>query len=331
MRMWHFSPPYFFSVLLAMLFTLPACAASPWQAMIAPSGSIHLSYAGKDMGVLEPGLFEHEWRSMSIQPAPIGATVQNGVCRSKIVSPNGVSVDAVTKIEQVTNGLHLNYQLTPQKDVRLDSLHVSIPFPVASLIGGKFTADEATKPFPAEVKEAGLYSNNTKKLTLSFAAGATMELAFSTPAPTLLQDDRLWGAQTFSLRVGPQMGDGPVWPAGKTYTLDLTLTSPQGFAVDYDGPVTITANDEWLPLDTKLDIVAGSALDFSTLVPWHTPSGKYGRVIATADGKFAFENQPKMPVRFYGVNLCFSGQYLSHEEADQLATRLQRLGYNAVR
>ena len=36
-------------------------------------------------------------------------------------------------------------------------------------------------------------------------------------------------------------------------------------------------------------------------------------------------------MRFYGVNLCFSAHYITHEQADRLAERLARLGYNAVR
>ncbi|MDO8597858.1 MAG: beta-galactosidase, partial [Sulfuricaulis sp.] len=53
--------------------------------------------------------------------------------------------------------------------------------------------------------------------------------------------------------------------------------------------------------------------------------------IANADGQFAFADSPGTPRRFYGVNLCFGAHYLSHAEADGLAERLVRLGYNALR
>jgi len=102
-------------------------------------------------------------------------------------------------------------------------------------------------------------------------------------------------------------------------------------ADDSGGPVTIQAGTDWLPLDLSLDIEPGSALDFTNVVPWHAPAGKFGRVIAGPQGKTAFAGRPNDPVRFYGCNFCFSGQYLSHEQADRVATRLQRLGYNAVR
>lgn len=61
------------------------------------------------------------------------------------------------------------------------------------------------------------------------------------------------------------------------------------------------------------------------------PAGKHGRVIARPDGRFAFEKTPDRPARFYGINLCFGAHYLEKAEADRLAERLQRLGYNALR
>ncbi len=97
-----------------------------------------------------------------------------------------------------------------------------------------------------------------------------------------------------------------------------------------DAAVTITAGPNWLPLDVSLDIEPGSALDFSSVLPRHAPAGKFGRVVATEAGHFAFE-QLATPARFYGVDLCCTAQYLPHELADRLAERLVRLGYNAVR
>jgi len=98
-----------------------------------------------------------------------------------------------------------------------------------------------------------------------------------------------------------------------------------------NAPVTITAGADWIPLRAELEIEPGSALDFSGMGFSDAPAGKHGRVIARPDGQFAFEDSPRLPRRFYGVNLCFSAQYLTHEQADQLAQRLARLGYNAIR
>lgn len=97
-----------------------------------------------------------------------------------------------------------------------------------------------------------------------------------------------------------------------------------------DKSLTITAGADWLPLEVNLDIVPGSALDFSRVVPRHAPAGKFGRMVVTGQGKFAFENC-STPARFYGVDLCCTAQFLPHELADRLAERLVRLGYNTVR
>ncbi|MBN2505176.1 MAG: hypothetical protein JXQ71_00635 [Verrucomicrobia bacterium] len=96
-------------------------------------------------------------------------------------------------------------------------------------------------------------------------------------------------------------------------------------------PVVIEAGPDWVPLRAELDIEPGSALDFSGMGLTEAPAGKHGRVIARADGQFAFEDSPDKARRFYGVNLCFGAHYVSRGEADRLAERLVRLGYNAVR
>ena len=71
-----------------------------------------------------------------------------------------------------------------------------------------------------------------------------------------------------------------------------------------------------------------SALDFSFLN--HVPAGKFGRVVAEGD-HFEFAERPGEPVRFYGVNLCWSAHELTHAQSDLLAVRLARLGFNSVR
>jgi len=95
--------------------------------------------------------------------------------------------------------------------------------------------------------------------------------------------------------------------------------------------LTIAADDVWVPLQTELEIEAGSALDFSALGFRDGPCGSRGRVIATADGHFAYAGDPATPRRFYGVNLCFTALYQPKELTDRLLDRLVRLGYNTVR
>ena len=94
--------------------------------------------------------------------------------------------------------------------------------------------------------------------------------------------------------------------------------------------VVVKEGPQWVRLHNHKDILKGSALDFSTQKLQQGPAGKQGWLKAV-DGHFEFEKRPGKPCRFYGVNLCFSANYPTHEVADQLADRLVRLGYNSIR
>lgn len=90
------------------------------------------------------------------------------------------------------------------------------------------------------------------------------------------------------------------------------------------------AGKEWLPVKFTGRIEPGSPLDFSWAVS-HAPAGKFGFLRAAADGSLEFEKAPGKPVRFFGVNLCMSANFIPHEAADRLAENLKRHGYNSVR
>lgn len=94
-------------------------------------------------------------------------------------------------------------------------------------------------------------------------------------------------------------------------------------------PLVIEPGDAWAPYRHSLDIASGSVFDFSALLD--APAGKHGPIRATPEGHFEFEGRPGQRVRFWGVNLCFTAQFLEHAEADLLAERLARSGYNTVR
>lgn len=308
-----------------------AVPPASWQALVSPAGAVHLERGGRDIGSLEPGLFEAVWRGASLSPGKPGATAPaDGVRRGQIRAPGGALVETELRTVPVANGLRLAYRLTPQKELALNSLHVSLAIPVNQLAGGRYAVDGEQGVFPAQFQAVALRAGAMRSLDLIFADGARLRFRFAAPTPVLLQDDRQWGP-TFTIRIGPQMDGASPWPAGKALALEFTLTAGGGMKVDDDGPVTIAAGAEWLPLDSELEIEPGSALDFSDLTPWHAPAGKFGRVLADKKGRMVFADRPEEPVRFYGVNLCFSAQFLSHAQSDRLAERLRRLGYNAVR
>lgn len=307
-----------------------AAAGGGWQALVETNGAVQLRCGGQAFGTLEPGLFEATWRGASLGPGKLGQAPADGLCRGQIRAPGGTVVETQTRFTPVEGGIRLQYKLTPQADIHLNSLHVTLGIPERLLAGGQYTADGAKGAFPVQRGDTHVYSKPTRSLEITTPAGQSLRFAFAQETPVLLQDDRQWGP-TFSVRIGPQMAEDAAWPAGKAWELELTLTAQGGMKMEQDGPVTIEPGAEWLPLDTQLDIEPGSALDFSKLTPWHAPAGRLGRVLAGRGGHFVFASQPNVPARFYGVNFCFTAQYISHEQADRLAARLRRLGYNAVR
>ena len=317
-----------FVAALAVL-AVTACAEVPqWSAVVSPAGAVRIERDGKEFGTLTPALFEVPWQFATMSGGKAGELPVDGMRHGLIHAPGGGVVEVELRATADPAGLRLEYRMTPRKEMKLNSLNVTMTVPSAFLAGGQFTADGKAGVLPVMYKEAQVYAAPTKSFKLTPPAAAALRLDFATPAHVLLQDDRQWG-EMFSVRIEPPNVSG-TWPAGKTATLAFTLGADGGMRIEEDKPVTITAGAEWLPLDVALDVEAGSALDFSQAIPRHAPAGRYGRVVATRQGKFAFEKRAT-PARFYGVNFCFTAQYLSHEMADRVAERLARLGYNAVR
>ncbi|WP_442508517.1 hypothetical protein SH528x_000042 [Novipirellula sp. SH528] len=306
-------------------------AASPnWNAVVSPAGSVRLQRGGKEVATLSPGLFEKDWQFSAMSEAKAGQVTIGSSHQGKIISATGKVVEVQLQLSIQNEQPHFQYRLTPTEDIRLNSLHVNLSLPTDIWGSGGFTADGTTKPFPASFKGTAVHSGSISTLLISGRTGASLQLHLDQPTQVLLQDDRQWSEQ-FSVRIGPQMSTATIWPAGKSLSIAFTLTGDGGLNVEEDKPITITAGPNWLPLDVALDIKSGSALDFSDVIPRHSPAGKLGRVIVNSNGKFAFADQPATTAEFYGINLCFSAHYIDHSVADALAIRLQRLGYNSVR
>lgn len=315
----------------AGLSSLPgfALAEDPWVATVSPAGHVRLERNGKEAGSLVPGLFEVPWRSASMGAAKAGQRVEGDLHRSQIRAPGGTLVDVEAQFTAEEKGQRCAFRLTPAGDVKLNSLHVTLELPAAPWTGGTFEADGRAGSLPLQWRQTGLHTGAIQVLRLVSPSGAAMQLDFGKATPVLVQDDRQWGP-SFSVRVGPQMGE-TVWAGGKSWDVAFLLSVEGGMRWEKDGPVSIQAGPDWVPLEASLEIEPGSALDFSQLVPRWSPAGAQGRVVINEAGRFAFAQNPRAAVRFYGVNLCFSALYLDHDGAERLAERLERLGYNALR
>jgi len=309
-------------------------ATARWQALIAPSGQVQLLLGRRPIATITPGLMEAGWHPGKFSPAGSQAATGN-IVRSALIAPGGTAVDCELEAAAIAGGVRLAYKLTPRSAVTLNSLHVALDFPIEVVAGGEFVVDGQRGTIPVEFGTVSLVSKPASSLELNLPAGTpgeggVLRLDFPAPTPLLLQDNRRWGP-SFSARVGPHSDEGRSWPAGEPLNVAFELKAKEGIEVEYDGPVTIEAGSDWIPLAVELDIMPGSALDFSGMGHIEAPAGKHGWLTARPDGTFAFEDEPTRPRRFYGVNLCFTAHYIPHDDADRLADRLARLGYNAVR
>lgn len=305
-------------------------AEESWTAVVSPAGAVTLEHNGEDAASISPGLFESSWRFASLRDNKAGEQVVDDIHRGQIPSPSGIIVDVELKTSTKADGIRFDYRLTPRQSIRLNSLNVTLTLPAGDWAGGQLIADTVASKIPQEFGSLAVHSGPLTSLELQGIKGKRLRLKWDEPTVVLVQDDRQWG-QSISVRIGPQLDENEAWPVNQTLDLSFTLSSDGAVKLERDEPMSILMSNDWLPLDVSLDIEPGSALDFSTVIDRHAPAGKLGRVIVNPQGKFAFASQPDNAVRFYGVNLCFSSQYLDHETSDLLAERLWRLGYNALR
>jgi hypothetical protein len=305
----------------------PPPAAAPTRAAIKTNGEVVIYRDGKEIAQLAPGLFDKSWqgRRLSIKfdpPRDINALP------ATLTAPDGTEIDTLLRWSKTSGGVRLTYVFTPKRDVELNSLHVEMSLPMDSVEGRPYRLDGVSSVVPGTLAdEIHLADKPVESLELDLADGKGLTLRFARSTRVLVQDNRRW-SPTLQLRLGTQE---PRWLAGKPVEISFELTAEGGLDVQPELPVTIAAGRDWVPLVAELDIAAGSALDFSSLRPTAAPAGVQGRIVATPKGTFAFEKVPESSVRFYGINLCFSAHYISHEQADVLAARLARAGYNTLR
>jgi hypothetical protein len=251
-----------------------------------------------------------------------------GACAFTLRLPDAATVKGRAVVTPAAEGaVHAVYTFTPQTDMTLNALFVSLRLPAAAWGGGQWSADAESGALPAARAGNSVFSGTVRTLACVSAAGERISLAFDAPTPVLIQDDRAW-TETFSLRLGNN-GEKK-YAKGQPLTVAFTLRTQNPLALAYARPVVVRAGGEWAALDNEREIVPGSALDFSRMGFTDAPAGKHGWLKAVGP-HFEFEKKPGAPQRFYGVNLCNTANFPSEEQAEALAERFARLGYNSVR
>lgn len=315
--------------LLILLASSALGQSSPprYVALLSRSGEIAIrtGNAPRPFAVVRPGLYEKGWKLRQSAPADDAGTARIRALDAGAVVR--VAIEASVEPGADSRTLRVRCTLTPDKPVAVASAHVAVALQARDWTRAKATLGAEEVIVGAEAGPARLLGGAPGPLTLSRQGVALAAVAGA--QPVLLQDNRAFGGDEIELRFGPQSPDGRDWAAGQTETFELNLTLPGPVRLVREEPLTLAAGDDWIPLEDAAEVAAGSALDFSGFLG-DAPAGRYGRVVVRPDGRFGFEKSPKT-VRFWGVNLAYGANYLERDEADRLADRLARTGYNAVR
>ncbi len=238
-------------------------------------------------------------------------------------------VDGVAKLAQLPDGkVRLSYTYTPAEDVELVLLGCTLAIPAAEMEGRPWRMDKRSGTF--HHPEKGIHLLGGRGNSLEFPLGKTGRTLTFTAAEAQgfsIQDNRRWGG-TYGLRLGATKQEKYAKGVKRTFT--FTISADEPLTAKSQEPFVIAAGRDWLPLDYKKDIEAGSALDFSRMGFTDAPAGRHGW-LKNVDGHFEFERLPGRPRRFYGVNLCGTANFPEHELAEQLVTRFKRFGYNTIR
>ncbi len=234
------------------------------------------------------------------------------------------------RVANVPGGVRAEYAFTPTGDVSLNMLAVESQFQFADYAGGHIEADGTRIVLPDGRNPVKIFSGAVTNLVVAAGTpdGPRLSLAFDAPTSVFIQNGRPWNQEHFALRIFPD-GESP-FLKGREYRVAMTIRGAGAFDPDGGKPLTLADNPDWVPLATSPWIAPGSALDFSTVVPHHSPAGKFGRVMARG-GHFEFENLPGVTQRFYGVNICGDANVPPLGTADRFAANLARAGYNAIR
>jgi len=312
-----------FCLLMALLSPLAGVAA---EAVLKMGGTLKVTAPAFD---LSGSLYTAGWKK-SVSGRGFTPPDAQGNCLFELPVDDQTKVSGSVSVKKVdADTIHAAYCLTPESDMTLNALMVGFRLPVEKLAGASWKTDTKEGVFPAVYGSSSVFSGRVRRLEVNLAPPQTehLVLTFDEPTPVLIQDDRKWG-DTFSFRLGNN-GEKK-YAAGVPLKVAFTVAVHEPLTVVYDLPVTIQAGKEWLPLTYEKEIEPGSALDFSGMGFTDGPAGKYGWLLAKG-AHFEFEKMPGVNQRFCGVNFCNTANFPSPDQAEQLADRLQRLGYNSIR
>ena len=301
-------------------------AASAEEALVRPQGRVEFDSA--DISIA-PTLFYPGWVSRAPdggwRPAEDGARAWT--FRAK--SGDQTTFDGSGRYAATADGsFRVVYGWKARAQTELIYACLAARLPLARYGGGSVTIDGRTIALPKQRGAPQLWGGSATNFVFRDAAGReTLALSYATPRKGIVQDNRPWKGDDFTVRV--QLPEVKAAAPGQEVTTAFTLRAPEPIACE-PRPVVLKAGPDWIPLVADWHVVPGSALDFSKFRGTEGPAGKHGYPVVR-NGHFEFENLPGVAQRFYGCNVVSSANYPDEALADEFAAAYARIGYNAVR
>ncbi len=314
-----------------------AIAGSAVTLEIDPKGSIEIAGTGLRLSTDVYEKDPHGGHILAKWPTPLGeGGTEDGTWRCEFFRSSGFRrstgaplVDGIALLKPAADGgAAFEQTLSACSGMEVARVGSFLEIPVASVTGMTWRVGEKTGVFP-DVFVRGRSVLASGKVTRAelpvLPGGGVLSMRFPEPTSVVFQDARDWGQPSFSFRILASPG-GYAFAKGEKRTLRVLFSAPGGVEVRVPRLRVAVAGPDWIPVDYRKNVRKGSALDLSSLL--HAPAGKFGFLRAEG-GHFEFEGRPGVPQRFYGANLCYSATVPTN--ASEVAERLARLGFNAVR
>lgn len=190
---------------------------------------MRVEFDGEEFGQMVPGVFEDGWTMSQLEAGQTDKPAADGVRRGTVTAQSGGEVTTELRIAPVKDGQKFSYKLTPKEKMKLNSLFVRLNVAADSLAGGSYVADGEDAKFPKDLDQVSLKEGDMKSLKITDPKGNVLQFDFPAATPLVVQDDRKW-SERFVIHIGPRMSDAEDWPAGKSVTIEFTLTSPKGIS-----------------------------------------------------------------------------------------------------
>jgi hypothetical protein len=235
------------------------------------------------------------------------------------------TITAKTSIANIGDGSQITFNATPSRDVLSNDDHMNVMFDEAFWAGSTFHDGMQSFTFSPNFSMGFGKGGFSRTLTITRPDGFRLTIETPGVVQWACQDSRRYSLG-FELRIDERFGN---WPVAQTRTYQATFRYTRATPTNPDSEVVVAQSAEWIPLQNKVSVATGSALDWRPASV--QPAGSKGWLIVNSNGKFAFSSTPTVAERFYGANLAHYACFPDRPQAIAMADNLAKLGYNAVR